>query len=63
MHLSRQDIEKIFETMDKFPDAKNFELKEEGGNGIGTILTLTVDTSVNGIVGEFTVEISGINDW
>jgi hypothetical protein len=63
MYLLRKDIEKILETMDKFPDAKSFELKEEGGNGIGTILTLTVDTTVNGMAGEFTVEISGVEDW
>ena len=63
MYLTRKDIEKILETMDKFPEARSFQLTEEGGNGIGTILSLTVDTVINGMSGEFTVEISGVEDW
>jgi hypothetical protein len=63
VYLNRSDIEKILEVMDKFPEAKNFELTEEGNNGIGTVLTLTVDTTVNGMSGSFSVEISGVEDW
>jgi hypothetical protein len=58
-----EEVEKILEIMKKFPDAISFELVEEGNNGIGTITSLVVTTKVNGLGGEFKVEISGIESW
>jgi hypothetical protein len=63
MFIDKTDIEEILMIMNKFPEAKNFELVEEGGSGIGTVVTLIIHTEVNGIVGSFSTEISGIEDW
>ena len=63
MYLTKEDVEKILEVMDKFPDAKNFELFQDSSSGIGSVMTLTVYTEVNGYEGEFNIEISGVENW
>jgi len=63
MHLSKEEVLKILEVMEKFPEAGCFELKQDSDSGIGSITTLTVFTEVNGIEGKFTIEISGIENW
>lgn len=63
MYLNRKDIEKITEVLDKFPNVHSFELNQESGGGIGTIIIMTFDQTVNGISGAMSVEISGVEDW
>jgi hypothetical protein len=63
MHLSKEEVLKILEVMEKFPEADCFELKQDTDSGIGSITTLTVFTEVNGIEGHFIIEISGIENW
>lgn len=63
MYITREEIQKILETMDKFPEAQSFKLEETGHSGIGSITNLIVHTKVNGLNGTFTVEISGVEDW
>ena len=63
MHLSKEEVLKILEVMEKFPEAGCFELKQDGDSGIGSITTLTVFTEVNGYEGHFIIEISGIENW
>lgn len=62
MYILPEEVEKILEIMKKFPDA-TFKLVEEGGSGIGTITSLIVYTEVNGLDGEFKIEISGVESW
>lgn len=63
MILNRKDLEKIQTVLEKFPDVQAFRLEEEGGNGIGTVLTIAFDHDANGVDGIFSVEISGVEDW
>ena len=63
MHLSKDDVLKILEVMEKFPEAGCFELQQDNNSGIGSITTLTVFTEINGFEGKFTIEISGIKNW
>jgi hypothetical protein len=63
MYLCREEVVKILETMDKFPEATSFELLQEANTGIGCITSLTVHTKVNGLDGEFKTEISGVENW
>lgn len=63
MYLCREEVQKILDTMDKFPEATSFELLQDGHSGIGSVTSLTIHTSVNGLAGEFKVEISGVEDW
>ena len=63
MYLCREEVQKILDTMDKFPEATSFELLQDNSSGIGSVTTLTVHTAVNGLSGEFKTEISGVENW
>lgn len=63
MFLIRKDIEKILEVLDKFPDVEVFEVSQDTSSGIGSITTMTFSQEVNGVIGSFDVEISGVEDW
>ena len=63
MYLCREEVVKILDTMDKFPDARSFEVLQDNGSGIGSVTSLVVRTTVNGLDGEFKTEISGIENW
>jgi hypothetical protein len=63
MYISREEVQKILDTMDKFPDTDSFELIQDKHSGIGSVTTLIVHTTVNGLEGEFRTEISGVENW
>ena len=63
MYLNRKDIQKINEVLDQFPDLDRFELNEENCSGIGSIVTMTFSREVNGIIGAFTIEVAGVEQW
>lgn len=63
MYITKKDVEKILDVMNKFPEAQSFKLEETGHSGIGSVTNLIVHTKMNGLNGEFTVEISGVEDW
>ncbi len=63
MYLCRDEVVKILETIDKFPDATSFELLQDNSSRIGSVTELVVRTTVNGLDGEFKTEISGVENW
>lgn len=63
MYLCREEVVKILEVMDKFPDSVSFELLQDNSSGIGSVTELIVRTRVNGLDGEFKTEISGVENW
>ena len=63
MYLNRKDIQKINSVLDQFPDLDRFELTEDNSSGIGSIVTMTFSREVNGIIGAFTIEIAGVEQW
>jgi hypothetical protein len=63
MYLCREEVQKILNTMDKFPEATSFELLQDKESGIGSVTSLIVHTTVNGLSGEFKTEISGVENW
>ena len=66
LYLSKKDVEKILEAMNKFPDGCN-----DSGNyqfnfdyhGIGSSLDMIIPLTCNGIKGEFSVQIINPEDW
>ena len=62
MYLCREEVVKILETMDKFPEATSFELTQDNMS-IGSVTSLIVYTKINGLDGEFKTEISGVENW
>jgi len=63
MYILIEEVEKILEVMKKFPDADSFFLESDSTSGIGSTVTLTVRTQVNGLDGTFKTEISGVENW
>lgn len=63
MYITKQDVEKILDVMNKFPKDTTYCLESDSSSGIGSIMTLTLKTTLEGLAGEFTVEISGVEDW
>ncbi len=63
MFLNKNDITKIQEVLNKFPEVEYFEINQETGSGIGSVTTMTFTYEVNGYVGQFEIELSGVEDW
>jgi len=61
--LNRQNLKRIQHVLNNLTDVDNFELTQEGGNGIGTILKMSYSTKIADIKGTFTTEISGPENW
>jgi hypothetical protein len=63
MYLHIKDVERIQEVLNKFPDITTFRLEQDNSSGIGSVTTMMFGNEVNGISGEFKVEISGVENW
>ena len=63
MYLCKDEVIKILATMDKFPETTSFELIQDNSSGIGSVTNLIVNTTVNGLKGQFKTEISGVENW
>lgn len=63
MIITKQEVQKILEVMEQFPEAEFFKLKQTGDSGIGSVLELTISTKINGYGGDFIIEISGVENW
>jgi len=63
MKLRREDIEKISKIIENFSEVEEFELEEFTSIGLGKTLEIHFDQAIDGIVGRFSVEVSGSDDW
>ncbi len=63
MFLNKNDLVKMQEVLEKFPEVDFFEVNQESGSGIGSVTTMTFTYEVNGYLGNFEIEIAGVEDW
>ena len=63
MYILRENIAKIIELMDKFPDAHTYQLETENRSAIGTDMYLIITDNFNGVFGDLKVEVSGVDKW
>ena len=63
MILHRKDVEKLKDILDSFPDVKAVEIRQDSSSGIGSYTYVSFAQTINGFVGSFEVEISGVEDW
>lgn len=63
MYLHRDDIKKIQEILDKFPEVETFQIKNDTSSGIGAHTTIVIQTKINGVPGEFETVISSVENW
>ena len=60
--LNRIEIEKFIKIMAKFPEVDKFSLIEKSC-GVGGVLLLQFNTTINEVSGTFSTEISGVETW
>lgn len=63
MYLTRKDIDAILDVLAKFPQIETFKLEQDSSSGIGSITTMAFDVEMNGVDGNFAVEIDGVENW
>jgi hypothetical protein len=63
MYLHRDDVKKMMEIFDKFPDAEVAEVLQDSSSGIGSHTTMIVDAEINGVPGRFEVVLSSVENW
>lgn len=63
MYICKEEVQKILKVMDQFPEATSFELIQDNHSGIGSVTSLIVYTTINGLDGQFKTEISGVENW
>jgi hypothetical protein len=61
--LHRNDIERISAILSKFPDVQAFELTQDNSSGIGSVTSMTFAQNINGCIGSFELEVSGVEHW
>jgi hypothetical protein len=61
--LFTDEIDKIKQILDKFPEATMVTLTRETGSGIGYTLTAAIPYSQDDLDGTFTTEITGVDSW
>lgn len=62
MLLNLQEVEQLLKLMQEYK-CDYVTLEQEAGGGIGSILTANFPLTYKGTVGEFRVEIAGVENW
>jgi len=63
MYIKIDEVKKILNVMEEFPDARSYRLEADNSSGIGSILTLTMDMDINNRPAKVKVDIAGVEDW
>ena len=63
MYIHRDDLKKMVEIMDKFPNIETFLVEQDNSSGIGSVTSMTIRTTIEGEEGEFKIEVSGVEGW
>lgn len=63
MFLHRDDLKKMVELTEKFPNAEYFEVLSDNSSGIGAHVTMKVETKIDDIEGTFEMVISSVENW
>lgn len=63
MFLHREELEKMLEIFQKFPDVDVCEITQDSTSGIGSIVAMRVFAEIAGVPGRFEVEISNVENW
>jgi hypothetical protein len=63
MYLHKDDLTKMLEILEKFPDVETVEVLSDTSSGIGAVTTMRLTTKVNGVEGTLEVVISSVENW
>ena len=63
MYLHKQELKKMLEILEKFPEVEIVDVEVDSSSRIGSVTTMKFNTEINGVNGTFEVEISGVENW
>ena len=63
MYLHREDLKKMLEILEKFPEVDVVDVLVDTSSGIGSHTTMQLVTQVNGIDGTLEVVVSSVENW
>jgi hypothetical protein len=63
MFLHRDDLTKMLEILEKFPEVDVIDVNVDNSSGIGSHTTMQIVTKVNGIDGTLEVVVSSVESW
>lgn len=63
MYLHKDELKKMLEILEKFPDVDVVDVEVDHSSGIGSTTTMRFDTIIDDVAGKFEVEISGVETW
>ena len=61
--IMRDELKKIVEVLEKFPDAAYIEIEKDSSSGIGFSLKTAVPLNIDGTAGMFTMDITDVSNW
>ena len=59
----RDELKKIVEVLEKFPDAAYIEIEKDSSSGIGFSLKTAVPLDIDGTTGMFTMDLTDVSNW
>jgi len=63
MYLHKDDVKRMMEIFDKFPEVEVAEIQQDSSSGIGSHTTMTIETRVNDEPGRFEIVVSSVENW
>jgi hypothetical protein len=63
MYLHRDDLKKMLEVLEKFPEVDVVKVKSDNGSGIGAHTTMKFNTKIGDVPGSFEVVVSSVESW
>ena len=63
MYLHREDLKRMLEVLEKFPEVEVVNVESDTSSGIGAHTTMKVETQIDGVSGTFEVVISSVESW
>jgi hypothetical protein len=63
MYLHKEELKKMLQVLEQFPEVETVEVKQDNSSGIGSHITMMFRTTINNVSGEFAVTVSSVENW
>ena len=63
MYLHKDDLKRMLEILEKFPDVEVVNVESDTSSGIGAHTTMKIETIIDNVPGTFEVVISSVENW
>jgi hypothetical protein len=63
MYLHRDDLKRMLEVLEKFPEVEVVNVESDTSSGIGAHTTMAFNTTINGVEGALEIVISSVENW